>query len=274
MFRRSVGCNSLEEYAVERRKDIAEKGLVVQVSSISSLGVENSFLDEIVYAMTPRTADHRVNLIWPTVATIRNSNQGYYSGGSLPARQRDIFDSSSATVVKSCLRNILRRWEGEISGRSLVMPHMKCYFEYAIHHTAHKRKRDNSDSDTNIIFKLDNNNHLEASECSLSWFLLTSSNLSMAAWGKKEKKGKQLYIKSYELGVLFLPELIKSTRRNFSCTPQHAVLGVDAADKEEMNLVSFPVPFRFPAPAYSSGDIPWTWDCFYDIPDRFGNVSC
>ena len=36
----------------------------------------------------------------------------------------------------------------------------------------------------------------------LSFF---SSNLSKAAWGALEKKGVQLKIRSYEIGVLFLP---------------------------------------------------------------------
>ena len=34
---------------------------------------------------------------------------------------------------------------------------------------------------------------------------VVSSNLSKAAWGALEKKGSQLKIRSYEIGVLFLP---------------------------------------------------------------------
>ena len=41
-------------------------------------------------------------------------------------------------------------------------------------------------------------------EC-LIWILPFSSNLSKAAWGALEKKGSQLMIRSYEIGVLFLP---------------------------------------------------------------------
>ena len=37
------------------------------------------------------------------------------------------------------------------------------------------------------------------------YHLLLSSNLSKAAWGALEKKGSQLKIRSYEIGVLFLP---------------------------------------------------------------------
>ena len=37
-------------------------------------------------------------------------------------------------------------------------------------------------------------------------FLLFSANLSKAAWGTLEKNGQQLMIRSYEIGVLFLPK--------------------------------------------------------------------
>lgn len=36
------------------------------------------------------------------------------------------------------------------------------------------------------------------------WLLLTSANLSRAAWGKFEKNKTQLFVMSYELGVLVL----------------------------------------------------------------------
>ena len=41
----------------------------------------------------------------------------------------------------------------------------------------------------------------------LAYFILTSHNLSMAAWGALQKGGQQLHIRSYELGVLLLPSL-------------------------------------------------------------------
>jgi hypothetical protein len=37
-------------------------------------------------------------------------------------------------------------------------------------------------------------------------FFIFSANLSKAAWGALEKDGSQLMIRSYEIGVLFLPE--------------------------------------------------------------------
>jgi hypothetical protein len=43
----------------------------------------------------------------------------------------------------------------------------------------------------------------------MSWFLLTSANLSKAAWGRKLKsKDESNYIMAQEAGVLFLPKFL------------------------------------------------------------------
>ena len=68
---------------------------------------------------------------------------------------------------------------------------------------------------------------------------MTSANLSQAAWGAVQSGGSSLYAKSYELGVLFLPLRLKTTRRIFSCTPNHSLLGVDGDgdDDDDDNVV-------------------------------------
>lgn len=43
-----------------------------------------------------------------------------------------------------------------------------------------------------------------------SWMYLGSHNLSKAAWGQLQKGESQLHVRSYELGVLFLPEVMVS----------------------------------------------------------------
>jgi len=43
----------------------------------------------------------------------------------------------------------------------------------------------------------------------MSWFLLTSANLSKSAWGRKLKsKDQSNYIMAHEAGVLFLPQFL------------------------------------------------------------------
>lgn len=58
----------------------------------------------------------------------------------------------------------------------------------------------------------------------VAWFLLTSSNLSKAAWGSLQRNDTQLMVRSYELGVLFLPSLVAKygLGDQFSCTESRA----------------------------------------------------
>lgn len=49
------------------------------------------------------------------------------------------------------------------------------------------------------------------------WWLVTSHNLSKSAWGQLQnakRGGRQLFVASYELGVLCLPELEAAYRRH------------------------------------------------------------
>ena len=61
------------------------------------------------------------------------------------------------------------------------------------------------------------------------WMLVTSANLSKAAWGQLQKRETQLCVRSYEVGVLFI------------CRDETCVL-----------------PFDYPFVAYSSSDVPFT----------------
>ena len=77
----------------------------------------------------------------------------------------------------------------------------------------------------------------EVTEVELGWYLLTSCNLSQAAWGTGEKNDTQLYMKSFEIGVLFLPTKVTTNRRTFSCTPSHPILGCDEDDLNNNNCL-------------------------------------
>ncbi|CAO2587119.1 Tyrosyl-DNA phosphodiesterase 1, partial [Lemmus lemmus] len=126
------------------------------------------------------------------------------------------------------------KWSAETSGRSNAMPHIKTYM------------RPSSDFSK------------------LAWFLVTSANLSKAAWGALEKNGTQLMIRSYELGVLFLP----------------AAFGLDTFNVKQKFFssnceptTSFPVPYDLPPELYGSKDRPWIWNIPYvKAPDTHGNM--
>ena len=87
----------------------------------------------------------------------------------------------------------------------------------------------------------------------LEWFLLTSANLSQAAWGVLQKNNTTLYIKSYELGVLFIPTLFtvaacltKNSTGFFSCTPYNNILGNIQYNNNNTNIVSQNKPLNLP----------------------------
>ena len=84
------------------------------------------------------------------------------------------------------LTSFLHLWRSERRGRTNACPHIKSYARFS--------------SD----FK------------QMAYFVLTSANLSKAAWGQLQKNGSQLAIRSFEIGVLFIPKMFVSLNQLFS----------------------------------------------------------
>uniref|UniRef100_A0A0D9WZP9 Uncharacterized protein n=1 Tax=Leersia perrieri TaxID=77586 RepID=A0A0D9WZP9_9ORYZ len=122
------------------------------------------------------------------------------------------------------------------------------------------------------------------------WFLLTSSNLSKAAWGALQKNNTQLMIRSYELGVLFLPKTFQSVPQ-FSCMGKNRSHLDNLAPGKEVKtklvtlcwkndeekessteIIKLPVPYQLPPQPYGTGDVPWSWDRVYTKKDVYGSV--
>lgn len=137
-----------------------------------------------------------------------------------------MYETASSMHIKSGLADRLCRYDSYCTGRGLFTPHMKCYFSYKV--IPKIALSDNCQSDRNDGEEGFNSvmSNSKDFDIHLEWFLLTSANLSQAAWGVSEKNDSQLYIKSFEIGVLFLPQRIVTTKRLFSCTPDHPILGL------------------------------------------------
>lgn len=211
--------------------------IVGQFSSIGSLGPDESkwlcseFKDSLLAlreeGRPPGKSAVPLHLIYPSVENVRTSLEGYPAGGSLPY-------SIQTAEKQRWLHSYFHKWSAETSGRSNAMPHIKTYM------------RPSPDFSK------------------LAWFLVTSANLSKAAWGALEKNGTQLMIRSYELGVLFLPSAfgldtfkVKQKFFSSSCEP----------------TASFPVPYDLPPELYGSKDRPWIWNIPYvKAPDTHGNM--
>ena len=173
-----------------------------------------------------------LKVVFPSVDNVRTSLEGYPAGASIPY--------SSATRAKQpWFDNFCHQWKAEHAGRCEAAPHIKSYFRI-------------SPYDTNIR---------------LPWFLLTSANMSKAAWGALQKKDTQLMIRSYELGVLFIPSLSFDSAEDNKDNYFHIL------NSSQSNCNKFPIPFTVPLVPYNSKDVPWTWDSAHkDAPDRNGNI--
>ena len=84
----------------------------------------------------------------------------------------------------------------------------------------------------------------------LAWMLLSSANLSKAAWGAEV--GNQLRVRSFELGVLFVKK--------------EAVPVYDSVRDEGVI-----VPYSLPPRPYTKTDKPWIVDVVYSEMDTHGN---
>ncbi|XP_066244354.1 tyrosyl-DNA phosphodiesterase 1 isoform X2 [Saccopteryx leptura] len=211
--------------------------IVGQFSSIGSMGADESkwlcseFKETLgtlgKESRTPGRSATPLHLIYPSVENVRTSLEGYPAGGSLPY-------GIQTAEKQSWLHSYFHQWAAETSGRSTAMPHIKTYL------------RSSPDFSQ------------------LAWFLVTSANLSKAAWGALEKNGAQLMIRSYELGVLFLP----------------SAFGLDSFMVKQKFFsgsggpaAPFPVPYDLPPELYGSKDRPWIWNIPYvKAPDTHGNM--
>ncbi|VIO87455.1 Uncharacterized protein BM_BM6632 [Brugia malayi] len=179
----------------------------VQFSSLGSLGaapqywLTGQFLNSL--AGGAETDGKHLRIIYPCVEDVRNSNEGYQAGGSFPY-------NNSVAVKQPYLLDFMYKWRSNHLGRSRAMPHIKTYAAFA----------------KNSLKPL--------------WLLVTSANLSKAAWGDYQLKKTQLTIRSYEFGVLF-------------------------NDPESLDML----PYDLPLTKYDDNDRMWIVDKTYRMPDVF-----
>ncbi|CAF0751248.1 unnamed protein product [Rotaria sordida] len=210
---------------LENNEQYYSAPIIGQFSSIGSLGpnanswLTKEFLTSLKQLNTNSFDSPELKLIYPTVENVRTSFEGYIAGGSLPYNMQ-------TAMKQTWLINYLHRWKADHRQRSRASPHIKTYLRV-----------------TNDQYK------------NLLWFLVTSANLSKAAWGVLEKNNTQLMIRSYEIGVLFIPKQFSQTIFPL------------------FDSSSFPIPYDLPPVKYESTDKPWIVDMTYkNQPDSHGNM--
>lgn len=102
----------------------------------------------------------------------------------------------------------------------------------------------------------------------MSWFLLTTANLSKDAWGTKLRPKKNS-IGTFEAGVLFLPKFVVIIYYILICLIVlnvvdfffwQAATNTFCIDKTSLGNDSSPyftLPFDFPITRYLETDVPW-----------------
>lgn len=162
---------------VEKRiDDKSDPEIIVQMSSIGSLGPLTSYFNPILKRAllgqephgTDQTRNAKVNIIFPSLLNIRESIFGYGSGGSIH------FPLDQNGNLRKELRPMLCQWEAKQAGRQKIPPHIKTYTRLT-------------------------------KENKVGWMVLTSANLSKQAWGIVNKTKKNQWIQSWEAGVIVSP---------------------------------------------------------------------
>ncbi|KAI9482990.1 MAG: tyrosyl-DNA phosphodiesterase I [Benjaminiella poitrasii] len=170
--------------------------LIIQCSSMPH-SPERWFKEDICKSMSECKNQHitrtqqqspRVCVVFPTTktATDRHNSCPYKIQSAISFTGRDMsgdflrFEKTSYEKNYKWFDPYLYDWKSQEAGRQFLMPHIKTYT---------RLYTDKND------------------KAFIAWHLLTSANLSRAAWGEYQKNRTQIYIKSFELGVFFCPSL-------------------------------------------------------------------
>jgi len=206
----------------------------------------------------------RLRIIWPTSEEIRNSIEGYRGGGSMPGTMKNI--------AKDFLVPLYHRWttrsQSNFNGgddplkTARYVPHIKTFVQPA---------------------------YGKASmEPLIEWILITSHNLSKAAWGEiqncstgRSAGNKVLFIRHWELGVFFSPATLRNyfDRSDEDVDDGHiCIVPYTGKNGPKLNnsrhVVEVPLPFDLHPCPYSDSDTPWSVDGENSTPDSFGRIGC
>jgi tyrosyl-DNA phosphodiesterase 1 len=227
--------------------------------------------------------DASFQIVWPTLQEVVTSVEGINGGGSIPGRTKNL--------IKPFVRRCLHKWRsmsdservagvlgGNINttphgnhtlGKGCNVPHIKTYYQIS----SKVRGMDNDDDD-------DDDDDDEREE--MEWFVLSSHNLSKAAWGEIQNRrvdGRVLVIQHWELGVFVspvtlgvdgmgpLPSPVEEESTKISSTVASAVrmipttqFNVDTTDHP--SRVNIPLPYPFRPNKYSAEEQFWATDLF------------
>ncbi|KAL0933152.1 tyrosyl-dna phosphodiesterase [Colletotrichum truncatum] len=226
--------------------------IVVQISSIATLGATNSWLQSCIFDSlsensnkSPDNPKPTFRVVFPTPDEIRRSLDGYASGGSIHTK----IQSQQQAKQLAYLHPMFCHWANDApngkvlpdtatnqeAGRKRAAPHIKTYIRYG--------------------------------ENSVDWAILTSANMSKQAWGEAVGAGQEVRIASWEIGVLVWPSLI-ADKATMVGTFETDMPSRDSADGNP--VVGLRIPYNLPLQQYGKDEIPWVATMVHTEPDRMG----
>ncbi|CAG9764159.1 unnamed protein product [Ceutorhynchus assimilis] len=158
------------------------------------------------------------NLVYPTMENCLDGHLKYRSAGCC-RYTKNVKEAQPWLLKHKCL------WKADGTKRSRVISHSKCY--------------------------------CRISPCwkKMSYYFLTSANLSRSAWGVKPNADSSIFVRSYEMGVLFLP---KYFGEEYFETME---------DPDRKNQKLFPIMFDLPLTPYGPEDESY---CCEELIERLG----
>ncbi|KAK2584626.1 hypothetical protein KPH14_006975 [Odynerus spinipes] len=191
--------------------------IIAQSSSIGSLGpnYESWLSKNIVPAMSMETtkgvkSSPNFHFIFPTI-------KNYKEGFDCRTASCCLCYSLQMHSKQKWFQSYMHQWKASKIARDKAMPHIKSY------------------------------TRLSPDFKKMAWFVLTSANLSKAAWGTYKNSN---YIMSYEGGVIFVPKFITG-KTTFPI-----------GDEDESGDKPFPIPYDLPLTRYGSDDKPFVSEFF------------
>lgn len=203
------------------------------------------------------------NIIFPTPNEIRTSLDGYASGGSIHMK----LQSQQQQKQLEYMHPLFCHWTASAPApditsttatrgqalRGPAAPHIKTYIRFA-----------------------------DQTHRTIDWVMVTSANLSKQAWGDVVNKKDEIWIQSWEAGVVVWPELF--TEPGEEEAVMVPVFGKDGLGAEDVGqdervlgdkgdsrmVVAFRMPYDLPLHPYAPDDKPWCATMQYAEPDRYG----
>eukprot|EP00535_Pseudo-nitzschia_heimii_P003839 CAMPEP_0197175128 /NCGR_PEP_ID=MMETSP1423-20130617/1428_1 /TAXON_ID=476441 /ORGANISM="Pseudo-nitzschia heimii, Strain UNC1101" /LENGTH=707 /DNA_ID=CAMNT_0042624203 /DNA_START=88 /DNA_END=2211 /DNA_ORIENTATION=+ len=207
-----------------------------------------------------------LRIVWPTIEEIVTSVEGRNGGASVPGRTKNLHRDFIGPLLHTWRSNSGSTNDGLGDGRcddlhfgkGRHVPHIKSYYQIC------NNDDDGDDESDRGIGNAEN----------MRWFVLSSHNLSKAAWGeiqyRRDVQTEVLVVQHWELGVFLAPSTLGvdamgplSTPGIFRKGPTTNGTGrikspkcVDTDDSSGTRAI-IPLPYKFQPDRYRDTDQPW-----------------